>query len=412
MTLKNACRNRTCPEGISRREFLGLTMITAAGLLVGCRSGQQAESALALVNGRLIDGTGAEALSDGALVIRGKRIVAAGGRAQLVIPADAEVVEVQGGTILPGFINAHVHEAFDEDTLRAWARGGVTTVRDLGAAGPYDAEVFRRRDALGATPGCARLVAAGPFVNVEGGYPIVYWGGDALTITSPEEARQAVNQLIDDGADVIKTAFESGYSFGQSGWPLLTPEEATALVETAHGRGVPVTAHLTSARDLGRALDAGVDEIAHMVADRLPDELITRMVDDGTRWVPTLELWQGASRNFAVDYGPVSVDNLARFVRAGGQVALGTDYAGAPDIAFDLGMTIHEIGWMQEAGMTPLLIIVAATRNAARACNMESELGTLEAGKLADVLVVDGDPLEDLRALTSPRLVLREGMPI
>jgi imidazolonepropionase-like amidohydrolase len=95
---------------------------------------------LALVNGRLIDGTGAEALSDGALVIRGKRIVAAGSRAQLVIPADAEVVEVQGGTILPGFVNAHVHDAFDEETLRAWAQGGVTT-GDLGMSGPYDPRV-------------------------------------------------------------------------------------------------------------------------------------------------------------------------------------------------------------------------------------------------------------------------------
>jgi imidazolonepropionase-like amidohydrolase len=106
------------------------------------------------------------------------------------------------------------------------------------------------------------------------------------------------------------------------------------------------------------------------------------------------------------------VDNLARFARAGGQVALGTDYAGAPNIAFDLGMTIHEIEWMQEAGMTPLQIILAATRNAARACNMESELGSLEAGKLADVIVVDGDPLQDLRALSHVRLVIREGTPI
>jgi imidazolonepropionase-like amidohydrolase len=105
----------------------------------------------------------------------------------------------------------------------------------------------------------------------------------------------------------------------------------------------------------------------------------------------------------------MAIKNLASFVEAGGEVALGTDYAGAPNVNFDLGMPIHEIEWMQEAGMTPMQIIVAATRNSARSCDLESELGTLEAGKLADVLVVEGDPLADVKTLTNPRLVLREG---
>jgi imidazolonepropionase-like amidohydrolase len=367
---------------------------------------------LALTNGNLIDGTGAGAVPDGAVVIRGNRILAQGPCAQVEIPADAQTVDLQGRTIMPGFINAHVHAAYDKETLRAWAQGGVTTVRDLGASEPYSSELFGTRDSLNAVPERARLVAVGSFVNVEGGYPIAYWGGHAITVTSAEEARQAVNNLIDDGADVIKTAFESGHAFGQSGWPLLSPEEATALVETAHERGKPVTAHVTSARDLGQALEAGVDEIAHMVVDRLPEELISRMVEAGTRWVPTLELWQGVSRNYPVSHGSRSIDNLGLFVQAGGEVTLGTDYAGAPNIDSDLGMPIHEVEWMREAGMTPMQIIVAATRNGARSCNMESELGTLEAGKLADVLVVDGDPLLDFQALTNPRLVLREGMSI
>jgi len=412
MSIKNSRDDRTGLRGISRREFLKLASVTAVGLLVGCDSAQQAEATLALINGTLIDGTSADAVPDGVVVIRGKRIIAAGPRARVEIPADAETIDVRGGTIMPGFINAHVHAAYDQETLKAWARGGVTTVRDLGASDPHTAELFDTRDALRAIPECARLIAVGLFVNVEGGYPIVPWGVPAITTTSPEETRQAVNRLVDDGADVIKTAFESGYSFGQSGWPLLSPEEATALVKTAHERGKPVTAHVTSARDLERALDAGVDEIAHMVVDRLPEELISRMVEAGTRWVPTLELWQGVSRNYSVSHGARSIHNLALFVEAGGEVALGTDYAGAPNIDFDLGMPIHEIEWLQEAGMTPLQIIVAATRNGARSCNMESELGTLEAGKLADVLVVDGDPLADVQALTSARLVLREGRSI
>jgi imidazolonepropionase-like amidohydrolase len=205
---------------------------------------------------------------------------------------------------------------------------------------------------------------------------------------------------------------ESGYAFGQSGWPLLSPWEATALVDTAHERGKPVTAHVTSARDLERALDAGVDEIAHMVVDKLSDELISRMIETGTRWVPTLELWQGVSRIYPIRHGSMAIKNLALFIEAGGEVVLGTDYAGAPNVDFDLGMPIHEIEWMQEAGMTPMQIIIAATKNGARSCNMENELGTLEAGKLADVLVVDGDALADIHALTNAHLILREGKSI
>ncbi len=97
------------------------------------------------------------------------------------------------------------------------------------------------------------------------------------------------------------------------------------------------------------------------------------------------------------------------FVEAGGEIALRTDYAGAPSVNFDLGMPIHEIKWMHEARMTPMQIIVAATQNGARSCDMEKDLGTLEAGKLADILVVKGDPLKDLKALTKVRLVMRAG---
>jgi imidazolonepropionase-like amidohydrolase len=397
---------------MSRREFLKQTSAAAASLLIGCNSAHRTDDTLSLTNGILIDGTGADAIPDGAIVIRDGSIVSAGSHTQVEIPAYANIIDVQGGTILPGFINAHVHAAYNAWILKAWAKGGVTTVRDLGAFRPYTRAKFLTRDTLKANPKCARLYAVGSFINAKGGYPIAYWGGHAVTITSPEEARQAVNKLIDDGADAIKTAMESGYAFGQSGWPLLSIEEAAALVDTAHKRGKPVTAHVTSARDLDRALDAGVDEIAHMVVDELPEHLISRMVEAGTRWVPTLELWQRVSRIYPISYGSMAIKNLALFVEAGGEVVLGTDYAGAPQVDFDLGMPIHEIEWMQEAGMTPMQIIVAATRNGARSCNAEGELGTLEAGKIADVLVIDGDPLADVHALTKARLILREGKSI
>ena len=200
------------PQSLSRRDFLKLTGATAAGLLIGRNSAQGAGDELTLINGLLIDGTGADAVPDGVVVIRKGRILAVGPRAQIEIPSNANTFDVQGGTILPGFINAHVHAAYSAQILKAWAQGGVTSVRDLGAFGPYSPALFETRNSLRADPKCARLVAAGSFINVKGGYPVAHWGGYAVTITSPEEARRAVNRLIDDGADVIKTAMESGYA--------------------------------------------------------------------------------------------------------------------------------------------------------------------------------------------------------
>jgi imidazolonepropionase-like amidohydrolase len=227
-----------------------------------------------------------------------------------------------------------------------------------------------------------------------------------LIVASPQDAAVKVNQLLDSGADVIKIALESGGSFQRS-IPVLSAQEARAIVQAAHQRGGWVSAHVLRAQDLTRALDAGVDDIAHMVEDPLPDPLIERMVKNDVYWVPTLELWKRVGQQT----DKRSVANLRRFVQGGGKVALGTDYAGY-DAVFDLGLPVTEIELMQEAGMSPMQIIVAATRNAAHVCNLERELGTLEPGKIADVLVTNGDPLHDLRALTQVRLVIHNGIVI
>jgi imidazolonepropionase-like amidohydrolase len=361
---------------------------------------------LALVNGQLIDGTGAEPLPDAALLIEATRIASVGPRQWVRIPAETQVIDVQGATILPGLINAHVHAAYSESTLKAWAGGGVTTVRDLGS-GRRRSELFAFRDEMQDVPACARLVAAGPMVTVPGGYPMVPWGGSGLTVTSVDDARRQVGTLLDDGADVVKIALESGAIF-QREIPMLSPAEAAAIVALAHERGTLVSAHVTAARDVEAALEAGVDDLAHMVVDELPDALIERAVGAGVYWTPTLELWDGVSREQGIDLDRRAIRNLGRYTAAGGNVALGTDYAGY-ETAFQLGTPIREIELMLEAGMSPLQILVAATRNAAQVCNFGSEVGTLEAGKRADILVVEGDPLQDVHALTRVAWVLRDG---
>ena len=266
-----------------------LALLVLAALLVACSLMRgPATQTLALVNGTLIDGTGADPLPDAALVIREGRILAVGARATVAIPKRTKVIDLRGATILPGFFNAHVHQAYDLEHLAGWAREGVTTVRDLGGWPPK--EVFAFRDKAGKNPKYARIAAAGPFITAPGGYPIAVFGGHALTATSPDEARQVANHLLDQGADIIKIGLESGAIFGRGALPMLSLEEAKAIVDVAHERGTRVAAHVTVSKDLELAINAGVDDIAHMVTDPVPDELVWRMVAEGLYWEPTLEL--------------------------------------------------------------------------------------------------------------------------
>jgi imidazolonepropionase-like amidohydrolase len=322
----------------------------------------------------------------------------------VAIPEGVPAIDVQGSTILPGFINAHVHSGYNLENLAAWAQAGVTTVRDLGrGVVPPD---FAVRDQAAADARYAGLVAAGPFLTAPGGYPTAVFGQPAVYVSTPDEARQAADDLLDRGADVIKIAVESGQDFGER-LPTLDAAAVSAIVETAHRRGTIVVAHVLVAADLRQALDGGVDDIAHMVTDDLPDELIQNMADKGTYWEPTLELWRGVGQG----NDRRAIANLRRYVAAGGLVALGTDYDGY-STPFQLGMPMIEIEAMIEAGMTPLQVIVAATRNAAHVCNRGADLGTLEAGKVADVLIVAGNPLEDIHALEQVRWVVHNGVVI
>jgi imidazolonepropionase-like amidohydrolase len=359
---------------------------------------------IAIVNGTLIDGTGTAPVADAVVVTNGDRITGAGPRAAVAVPAGARVVDVRGAAVLPGFINAHVHDAFDAPRLQAWAQAGVTTVRDMAIprAGPgvLESLMTLRATTLNVTAN-ARLVSVGFGVTVHNGY-----GDVGACIATPEEARQMVERQFDLGVDLAKVLLEPGIA-GVTNLPLLPPEAIAAVVAAAHGRGKRVTAHVTRAWALREVFEAGVDDAAHMPFPVLPDDLIQEMVARGFVITPTLTVLEA--------YGtlPGTASNLARFVTAGGQVALGNDYSSVPQNGFDhfeLGMPMHEITRMHEAGMTPLQIVVAATKTAARVCGLERDLGTLAAGRIADVLVVDGDPLSDLAALTRVRLVVHDGV--
>ncbi len=355
----------------------------------------------ALIHTRLIDGIGAAPLNDAVVLVSGERILAAGPADQIALPTGAQVIDLQGAALLPGLINAHVHSGYSRANLAAWAQAGVTTVRDLGNSGS-DAAMQRNyalKTELNADPRCARLVGSTPIISPPGGY-------GPLAVTTPEDAVAQVNHALDLGADLVKIAFEDSRP-PDTTWPLLPLDQAQAMVAAAHARGVRVSVHITWAKYAQTSLDAGVDEIAHIPMDALDDAVIARAVEQGVMWIPTLELWE------RVGYGIplIAGDNTRRFVAAGGQVALGTDYGGYPG-TFDLGLPVTELARMQAAGMTPMQVIVAATRNGAIACGLEDDLGTIEPGKIADLLAVDGDPSEDLLALQNVKLVMHNGVVI
>ncbi len=361
---------------------------------------------LALVNARLIDGTGTAPLPDAVVLIGDGKIAAVGSREKVPVPAGVQTIDLGGRTVLPGFFNAHVHGAINEDRLAKWAKNGVTTVCDMAAGGTSYPSVFTFRDSARSRPELARLAAAGPMITVPGGYPIAYWGGSGLTATSPEEAVKFTNALLDAGADYIKIPLESGLIFGQK-MPMHSPEQAKAIVDAAHQRQSKVAVHISITTDLEKALNCGADTIAHMSTDRVPDALMQRMVAQGVYWIPTLELWEKVG-----PFAAVVEENLKRFAAVGGKVALGTDFLGAPNIDFDEGMPVFEISRMQAAGMSPMQIIVAATQNAAQACNQQDVTGTLRAGKAADLIVTQTDPLQDMAALKNLWLVIHSGVVI
>ena len=366
------------------------------------QSSNQTSASLVLVNGTLIDGTGSDPVFDAVMVIDGERISAVGTRDQIVVPLNTTIIDVQGATIMPGFINTHVHGAYDREALEEWAQSGVTTVRDLGIVGNTgnSSDLFAFREEVSQDPRYARLVAVGPMVTVPGGY-------GSRPVTSPEHARQTINALLDDGADLIKIGIEDDLQ-GRK-WSMLSAEEITAIVESAHARNVPVSAHISRSKHLELALQTGVDDVAHMIVDDLSDDLVARMIKYGVYWEPTLELWQCVSNLHQLSWDAQAIDNLRRFSQAGGKVALGTDYSGY-SCDFDLGMPMSEINLMLQADMTPMQIIVAATKNAAQVCNLEDDIGTLEPGNIADILVVVGNPLENIHTLTDVQMVIHNGV--
>jgi imidazolonepropionase-like amidohydrolase len=397
---------------------------------------------LLVIADRLVDGTGRPARGRSFVAIEGERIAAVGPAedAERWVPAPARRLEFPACTILPGLVDSHVHLTFsagpvpfeelqaDSDArlllraaanARAALQAGVTTVRDLGAR---DRVTLELRDAIlaGTVPG-PRVLACGRPITTPSGH-CHFLGGVAEGV---EAVSRLAAQLVDQGVDAIKV-MGTGGNMTRTSDPLkaqFSVEELRAVVRTARSAGVRVTVHARGVEGMRRAVEAGVDGIEHARMEVAPGEwgfddgLARAMADRGITAAPTLAASfraaqaKAAGARVGLREGmvpiPVRQENARRLREAGVRVVVGTD-AGAALARFDEAVHV-EMELLVGAGWSPVEAIRAATHDAAIAIGLEKEIGTVEPGKVADLVVVRGDPARSVSDARQVRHVLRSG---
>jgi enamidase len=384
---------------------------------------------LALTGATVLVGDDLEPQANATLLIEDGEIVAIG--PQVDVPSSATAIDLSGATVLPGLMDMHVHLGsarepgenigplqmpgvifdsvrFNPDNRRAFLEAGVTTIRSLGNEHTWVTDLRAKvRDGDLEGP---RVYAAGPVFTALGGHPVVtiFGGkvvGDTQVPASSEEAREAVRRLATGSraVDVIKVIQDRG----RDGRPLepIDPAILAAIVDEAHEHGLPVTAHWGTAQDLAEVLAAGVDSLEHV--GRLPDgwpvKSLETIVGDGIPVAPTLAV----SAVKAPDQAMRRMrERTAELHEAGGHIVVGSD-AGMPGVPFGGGVH-RELELLVDAGLTPHDALRAATSDAAAALGT-TDIGVLEPGRAADILVVDGDPLAAISDIRNVVLVLRDG---
>ena len=393
-----------------------------------------------LWNARVIDGRGGPPIERAAISIVDGRIATVDPKASGVVPVDA--VDLAGLTVLPGLIDAHAHVSSDTERspgfelpelkhgadprpadlryfvlanmARAFLRAGITTVRDVGS---YDNEaiVLRRAIELGLVDGprllsCGRiLTATSPGARIFG---TMYREADG-----PWEMRKAVREQIRDGADFVKIMATGARSVEREDPEpaQMTLEEVVAVVEEAHRLGYRVAAHAEGLAGARNAIEAGCDTVEHGLSLHREPALLGAMAERSIVLVPTLSTFHDLAERFAADFAPRLVEQAKRQAEeaartldaaatAGVILAMGYD-SGPP------GASANEVVRMADAGLGAAAAIRAATAGSACALGL-TDVGTIEPSRVADLLVIDGDPLADPSVLLEPdrvRLVVQAG---
>ena len=383
----------------------------------------------AIKTGLLIDGHGGDPIKDAVVLVEGKTITAVGPAVTVKIPEGAEITDASGKTVMPGLIDAHVHimatsASLEQrlftpkavsyfqaaENLKRTLRAGFTTVRDAGGA---DAGI-RQALEMGLIAG-PRLVVSGTIGQTGGLMELRFPSGSQIVdedswrvCDGVEDVRKTMRKVLREGVDFVKI-FTTGGVVAPQGSPFIaewSPAELAVIIEEASRYGAGVMAHAEGNDGIKHALRAGVTSIEH--GDVLDQEAIDLFLAKGIFLVPTLHISKILSeQRDSAGLSEVSKQKEERLVaegkgsfrracEAGVKVALGTD-------AFIADMhganTVELQLMMKEGGLSAMEAIVAGTKNAAACCLLGEQVGTLEAGRLADILVVDGDPLSDITVL-------------
>ncbi len=386
--------------------------------------------------GRLFDGTEKLAANQ-VILIKGNRIAKVGPAEQVQVPADAEVVDLSHATVLPGLIDAHTHvfgngpdfdnqilrDSYQYRTLTALANAqkdlmvGFTTLRDLKTLGAMYSDVdLRNAIDRGIVTG-PRMQVATRGIQATGGFimrgysPEVPLPSALQVVDSPGAAREAVRDQIAHDADLIKVYAAYDFHFTSDGKlvspPTFTAEEVNAIVDEAHKKGRKVSCHAFAGEGVRNCLNAGVESLEHG-AD-LDDGDIKLMVQKGIYLVPTLYHYQLDRERDMKKYrghsvAEVSECSFRKALAAGVKVAFGSGVGPFPH-----GTQTREFEYLVKFGMTPVQAIRAATSEAAQLMGWQDRVGSVQAGKFADLVAVAGDPIADITQLERVQFVMKDG---
>jgi len=401
----------------------------------------------------LIDGTGRKPLKDPVVELEGRRIKRIGTKASLRIPPRAEVIDCGAVTLMPGMIDAHLHTmmfnclTFHNYRVAQWEITpelqqmyglfhaqlcfdmGFTTLRDLGlnsSRGLLTAELCAIRDAINAGIVEGPRMLIGGFTTITGSHldlinPRAMQRFGFQTADGPWELRKLARTNLLAGCDIVKTCATGGGGTDKEEPDIrnMTQEEINAIVDEAHAFHKVAAVHCFTAAGQRMALDAGADTIEHMVFSE--DKTTDRIAESDVWMTPTLLHRTDGAIQTRKDQGtsqfvltkmkqiqPYCFRTFEKMHKAGVKIAMGTDMGYDPQ----MGTNARELEVYVDLGMKPMEAILTTTRNAARALKLDKEIGTVEPGKLADIIAVAGDPLKDIRCLQEKkniRIVMKEG---
>lgn len=454
-------------------KLLTISLVTAGLMVAGYFAAAEkwsdagASDILVIRAGRLIDGTGRPPLDNALVVVANGRILSVLREGEGLAPSGARVMDASGRTVMPGLIDVHTHLVIGSAgpalspleympdrvlrDLRAYLYWGVTTVR---SAGDMTDMILRLRDneRSGLING-PHLFAVGPSITCDGGHPARFLpppiAAEATRqVGDREQVKAVVDALAAQKVDMIKVIYDGGSQWAR--FPKLPLDLLKAVVEDAHRNGLRVSVHTWVLADLKNAVRTGVDGVEHGATDALDAEAVQLMRDRGVFYCPTLALIESNARSVKdadamlarddvrTTVSAVVRDGLARHegyafdmkrdgdlknyfsvclrtckqnvklaAKGGVKIVLGTD-AGEPMVFH--GLAVHdELRLLVASGLSPMDAILAGSRTAAEYLCGASEFGTIEAGKRADILIVDGNPLEDMSATKNVWQVIKDG---